>query len=514
MTSADLYVRLSVDHPEATSIERQQAECRAWCATQSLTVRHVHVDRGVSGFDLTARRDGFDAALEAVTSGVVSTLVVWKLDRLSRRGIGQVGQLLDRFEAVGGRLVSVVDGLDTARPHTRMIIALLSEFARAESETMGVRIRSAKSAQRAQGLWLSGKPPFGYCIAPDRRLMRVEPAATQMHEVFAQLAGGHSLYRVCRELNAAGARNSRGGLWRDSALSEAIRTPAYAGLTPARHVNAEGRHAAGVPHVYRNPDTGDVVSCLTEGEQPIVTRAEQLAAFETLRSRLHRYGPLVLPRRYPYALLLRGLGRCAACRRPLITNNGYRCRPVDRAGAVVCSTPTNASVTAVDPRVTAAWRQLVHDPDPAQDGLRLAVARLWGLWHADPERDWHGLTARAADLRARRDDADEARYVHGLLNDERHRLVTSKLDERIQSVEAEMCAATPAADTAQLQDGAFVDKRWAASSADRQRTLLRLAWTEIRIAKAGLRGGHFDPDRISYVRNLTPLSQIGEPLAS
>ena len=42
-----------------------------------------------------------------------------------------------------------------------MIIALLSEFARAESETMGMRVRSAKLAQRAQGLWLSGKPPSG-----------------------------------------------------------------------------------------------------------------------------------------------------------------------------------------------------------------------------------------------------------------------------------------------------------------------------------------------------------------
>ena len=86
-------------------------------------------------------------------------LVVWKLDRLSRRGVGQVGPLLDDLEHDGGRLVSVKDGLDRTQPQARMITALLSEFARAESEAMDVRIKSVKDAQRARGEWLSSKPP-------------------------------------------------------------------------------------------------------------------------------------------------------------------------------------------------------------------------------------------------------------------------------------------------------------------------------------------------------------------
>jgi DNA invertase Pin-like site-specific DNA recombinase len=63
-----------------------------------------------------------------------------------------------------------------------MIIALLSELARAESETIGLRVRSAKHAQRADGLWLSGNSPFGYAIAPNRRLVPVEPDASVMRE--------------------------------------------------------------------------------------------------------------------------------------------------------------------------------------------------------------------------------------------------------------------------------------------------------------------------------------------
>lgn len=364
MTTADLYLRLSLDYEGATSIDRQEVECGRWCAANGMTVRRVHVDRGVSGYAATAHRDGFDAAVAAVGAGEVMTLVVWKLDRLSRRGIGQVGQVLDHFEKAGGRLVSVKDGLDTAHPQARMIIAVLSEFARAESVTMGVRVKSAKEAQRAAGLWLSGKPPFGYAIGGDRRLVPVEPAASMMREVFDLIIAGHSLVAICHRLNARGLRNSRGNLWRTSALSSAIRTPAYAGLTPSRRVNDHGRHAAGYPTIYRDVDTGAEVSCLSRGAKPIVSRTQQLAAFEVLQQRLEHYGRGHVPRHPAHALLLRGLGRCANCDRALVTHNGYRCRRFDTAGDLICTRPANAGVQAVDRRVAASWPQLVGSDAP------------------------------------------------------------------------------------------------------------------------------------------------------
>lgn len=84
MELADLYLRLSLDYPGATSIERQDAECRRWCAANDLGVRQVYLDRGVSGFSESAQRRGFDPAIAAVRAGEVSILVVWKLDRLSQ----------------------------------------------------------------------------------------------------------------------------------------------------------------------------------------------------------------------------------------------------------------------------------------------------------------------------------------------------------------------------------------------------------------------------------------------
>jgi DNA invertase Pin-like site-specific DNA recombinase len=212
--------RLSLDHPGATAIERQETDCRRWCESHGLTVRQVHVDRGISGYAEReqAHRDGFTAALNALATGQTKTLVVWKLDRPSRRGVCQVGPLLDQLENIGGRLVSIKDGLDTAQPQARMIIALLSEFARAESESMGVRIKSVKEAQRARGEWLSGKPPFGYEIASGRHLRPIEPAASMMRTVFERIVAGHTLYSIGAFLNDAGMRNARGSKFTTTVL--------------------------------------------------------------------------------------------------------------------------------------------------------------------------------------------------------------------------------------------------------------------------------------------------------
>lgn len=111
---ADLYLRISIDREGKTAIERQEIDCREWAGGHHLEVRQVHVDRGRSGYLGPAGREGLNAALAAVSSGVVGTLVVWKLDRLSRQGIEQIGQLLKKIDEADGRLVSVLDGLDTA----------------------------------------------------------------------------------------------------------------------------------------------------------------------------------------------------------------------------------------------------------------------------------------------------------------------------------------------------------------------------------------------------------------
>src|SRR4051812_48384933 len=111
--TAALYLRLSKDRVDQTSTARQESDSRAQAEREGLEVEEVFTDL-LSGFRREVARPGFEPAVSWVTDAPGRTLLVWKLDRLSRRGIGQVGTILDRLEEVGSRVVFVRDGLDSS----------------------------------------------------------------------------------------------------------------------------------------------------------------------------------------------------------------------------------------------------------------------------------------------------------------------------------------------------------------------------------------------------------------
>src|SRR6266545_4973635 len=67
---------------------------------------HIPQEFEFQELDVSARKDrprpGLDAALHVLLTGKIKTLYVAKLDRLSRRGMGHVGLILDDLERAGG----------------------------------------------------------------------------------------------------------------------------------------------------------------------------------------------------------------------------------------------------------------------------------------------------------------------------------------------------------------------------------------------------------------------------
>ncbi|MER5749307.1 recombinase family protein [Streptomyces sp. NPDC002088] len=307
---ADLYLRLSLDRDGKTAIERQEADCRAWAGSHGLLVRKVHADRGRSGYKEVSR-EGFDAARAAVTSGAVRTLIVWKMDRLSRKGIAEVGPLLDEFDNVGGRLVSVMDELDSRSPGARLAIASLSEWARVESETQGERIRHAKQYLRSRGKWIGGSPPYGLCVDPDSGRLTPDAETSVYARLIADEAlAGSPLVRIARLLNENGVPSPRGGLWQVGSLSQLLKAPAFAGLLPETETvwdEERGRRKyTGVVKPYQDSATGSPV-VVGEGIVTVEERKQIIAALES-RTRLRGNGE-----KYPVrasAHLLTGLLYC------------------------------------------------------------------------------------------------------------------------------------------------------------------------------------------------------------
>ena len=78
------------------------------------------------------------------------TLVVWKLDRLSR-SLKDLLHILERVEAVGARFRSLTEAIDTSGPAGRMLMQMLGSFAEFERAMVRERTRAGLKAAAARG---------------------------------------------------------------------------------------------------------------------------------------------------------------------------------------------------------------------------------------------------------------------------------------------------------------------------------------------------------------------------
>ena len=88
------------------------------------------------------------AALDYVRSG--DTLVVWKLDRLSR-SLKDLLAIMERIEGKHAGFRSLTEAVDTTIPAGRMMMQMVGAFAEFERAMIGERTRAGLSAARAEG---------------------------------------------------------------------------------------------------------------------------------------------------------------------------------------------------------------------------------------------------------------------------------------------------------------------------------------------------------------------------
>ena len=93
--------------------------------------------------------------LDQLRSG--DTLVVWKLDRLSR-SLKDLLTILERVDAAGGKFRSLTEAIDTSGPAGRMLMQMLGAFAEFEREMIRERTRAGLREARAKGRVPGRKP--------------------------------------------------------------------------------------------------------------------------------------------------------------------------------------------------------------------------------------------------------------------------------------------------------------------------------------------------------------------
>ncbi len=280
-TRAVGYVRVSTDEQvQGFSLEGQAERIRSYAESQDYSLECIYRDDGYSAKDLN--RPDIQRLLADVASGSVDVVLVYKLDRLSRR-LRDLTEVLDLLTKHGTRFESVTEPFETKSAPGRLMLNVLGGFAQFEREVNGERVLLAMERRFREGKWMV-QPPYGYRMVDG--LLVVEPAeAMAVRRLFTRYLGdGLGVKDLAREMNAEGHRTRRGGPWRPSSLHRLLTNRAYLGRVVWRGQERAGTH------------------------EPLVGEDLFEAVQQKLRAR--RQSP---PRRLASENLLVGLARCGRC---------------------------------------------------------------------------------------------------------------------------------------------------------------------------------------------------------
>ena len=209
---AAIYTRKSSEEgldQEFNSLDAQREACEAFIASQKSEgwslVTSRYDDGGWSGG--TIERPGLQKLLCDVEAGKIDTVVVYKVDRLSR-SLSDFAQMVDLFDRHEVSFVSVTQAFNTTSSMGRLTLNVLLSFAQFEREVTGERIRDKIAASKAKGMWMGGRPPLGY-NPRDRKLIVDEKEATTVRYIFERFLKLGSVYALHKDLKDRGILTKR-----------------------------------------------------------------------------------------------------------------------------------------------------------------------------------------------------------------------------------------------------------------------------------------------------------------
>lgn len=186
------YVRVSTDEQSHAS---QETEIRKWLDQHGIRKVQWFVDTQSGS---TVNRAAFRKLNKAIHAGKIDTVVIYKLDRLSRSlrdGVNIIGDWLDQ----GVRLVSVTQQMDLSGVMGRTMAALLLGLAEMEREYIRERqIHGIEQARKAGKL--IGRP-VGFRKKSPKRVKELRDRGLTQQEIAESLGiGRRTVIRYLQEI--------------------------------------------------------------------------------------------------------------------------------------------------------------------------------------------------------------------------------------------------------------------------------------------------------------------------
>ncbi len=237
-----IYTRRSTDDEhQPYTIEAQTQKLSAYVDSQPGWQITASFTDDASG--ATLDRPGLTKALTAARAGRYDLLLVYRLDRFSRR-IRDLATLMDELDNAGVHFRSATEPFDTTSAAGRLFVQMLGAFAEFEREVIIDRVVGGMERKAAKGEWTHGPRPYGYLVDPDSR--KLTPHPDEQHvvkEIFTLYATTRMGTRaIAAQLNAHGKRTRSGKHWSGHAIGRMLSNRLYRGEVVFRDITVTNAH--------------------------------------------------------------------------------------------------------------------------------------------------------------------------------------------------------------------------------------------------------------------------------
>ena len=248
MKKVAIYVRVSSQEQanEGYSIQEQTERLTKYCEAHGWILVKVYTDPGFTGAN--RNRPALHMLCADVAKSLFDTVLVYKLDRLSRSQKDTLYIIEDVFLKNGISFVSMNENFDTGTPFGRAMIGILSVFAQLERDQIRERVQMGHDARAKEGYFHGGGyAPIGYDYI-DGLLTVNEYEASIVRKAYTLFLDGlpvHSIYLALEKEYPAGTRF---GAVTYSSVKSMLTTILYAGYIKWKGALYPGKHEAIIPY--------------------------------------------------------------------------------------------------------------------------------------------------------------------------------------------------------------------------------------------------------------------------
>ena len=287
-----IYVRVSTTNQaeEGYSIDEQIDKLEAYCKIKDWTVYEVYTDGGFSGSN--TERPALERLIKDADKKKFDTVLVYKLDRLSRSQKDTLFLIEDVFIKNGIEFLSLQENFDTSTPFGKAMIGLLSVFAQLEREQIKERMQLGKLGRAKTGksmMW--AKTSYGYDYHKETGTMTINHAQSlAIKFIFESYLSGRSITKLRDDLNEKFPKKIP---WNYRAVRVILDNPVYCGYNQYLGEIYKGNH------------------------EPIITKEVYDKTQEELKIRQRTALENLNPRPFQAKYMLSGIAQCGYCLAPL-----------------------------------------------------------------------------------------------------------------------------------------------------------------------------------------------------